>query len=93
MIPLTDYAGLWAAMAIEAHRLDEATQQATAIIAHQPRYEAVAAQTWTPWWWIGCIHMREASGRWGCHLHNGDPLTARTVHVPRNRPPPLSPDT
>ena len=21
-----------------------------------------------------------------CHLHNGDPLTARTVHVPKGRP-------
>jgi hypothetical protein len=28
----------------------------------------------------------EASFNFKCHLHNGDPLTARTVQVPSNRP-------
>jgi lysozyme family protein len=39
-----------------------------------------------PWYFIGIIHMMEASCRFSCHLHNGDPLLHRTVHVPEGRP-------
>ena len=39
-----------------------------------------------PWWFIGVIHYREASFYKTRHLHNGDPLTSRTVHVPSGRP-------
>jgi lysozyme family protein len=52
----------------------------------RPRYEAVAARTSVPWAVIAVIHMLEASGRFTRHLHNGDPLTARTVQVPAGRP-------
>jgi lysozyme family protein len=64
------------------------------IVNARPRYEAVSAQTGIPWYFIGIIHMMECSGDFTCHLHNGDPLTARTVHVPKNCPstgnPPFS---
>lgn len=47
-----------------------------------------------PWFVVGVLHMMEASGSFRTHLHNGDPLTERTVHVPRGRPatgtPPFS---
>jgi len=36
---------------------------------------------------IGIIHLLESSLNFKTHLHNGDPLTARTVHVPKGRPP------
>jgi len=36
---------------------------------------------------IGCIHYRESNFNFQTHLHNGDPLTARTAHVPKGRPP------
>lgn len=52
----------------------------------RPRYEAVSARTHVPWAVIAVIHMLEASGRFTRHLHNGDPLTARTVQVPQGRP-------
>lgn len=39
-----------------------------------------------PWMVIGAIHQRESNGDLKAHLHNGDPLTARTVHVPKGRP-------
>lgn len=32
------------------------------------------------------IHCREAGFNFKTHLHNGDPLTAKTVHVPSGRP-------
>lgn len=61
---------------------------------HADRYKAVQEKTGVPWQVIGALHHREASGNFSQHLHNGDPLTARTVHVPKGRPeigePPFS---
>ncbi|MEN8207004.1 MAG: hypothetical protein ABFS24_13480 [Pseudomonadota bacterium] len=39
-----------------------------------------------PWFFIAAIHNMEASLRFDRHLHNGDRLAARTVHVPAERP-------
>jgi lysozyme family protein len=39
-----------------------------------------------PWYFIGIIHGMECGFAFTEHLHNGDPLTARTVHVPIGRP-------
>jgi len=39
-----------------------------------------------PWAFVGIIHGLECSFDFTKHLHNGDPLSARTVQVPRNRP-------
>ena len=57
----------------------------------QPRYEAVASvlANGIPWWFVGITHYMEAGmfkNPFGYHLHCGDPLTARTVHVPKGRP-------
>ena len=35
---------------------------------------------------IACLYMRESDMDFKGHLHNGDPLTARTVNVPAGRP-------
>ena len=40
-----------------------------------------------PWYFIGVIHGMECGFNFNGHLHNGDPLNARTVHVPAGRPP------
>ena len=53
---------------------------------HRDRYEAVAAKSKVPWHVIAIIHSLEGGLSFGTHLHNGDPLTARTVHVPAGRP-------
>lgn len=39
-----------------------------------------------PWAFIGAIHGMECGFNFAGHLHNGDPLTARTVNVPAGRP-------
>lgn len=49
-------------------------------------YETIAAQTGVPWYFIGVIHKMECDCNFKTHLHNGDPLTARTTHVPKGRP-------
>jgi lysozyme family protein len=58
------------------------------------RYEAVGQGLGIPWQFIGIIHGLEGSFNFGTHLHNGDPLTARTVHAPAGMPkagdPPFS---
>lgn len=47
-----------------------------------------------PWYFIGILHGLEASFSFETHLHNGDSLEQRTVHVPKGRPkngkPPFS---
>jgi lysozyme family protein len=54
--------------------------------AGQQNYELVQAALGVPWAFVGVIHAMECGFNFSCHLHNGDPLTARTTHVPRGRP-------
>jgi len=44
-----------------------------------------------PWMFIGVIHGMECGFNFAGHLHNGDPLQARTAHVPAGRPAAGSP--
>lgn len=56
------------------------------IVANRARYEAVAREAGVPWHVIAIIHCMETGLRFDRHLHNGDPLTRRTTHVPAGRP-------
>lgn len=56
------------------------------ITANKNRYETVGTQLGIPWYFIAVIHSMESGLSFTQHLHNGDPLTARTVHVPKGRP-------
>lgn len=64
---------------------------ANQIIAGQEVYKALQSKTGVPWYMIGVIHYRESNCNFHTHLHNGDPLSARTRHVPAGRPPTGSP--
>lgn len=60
-------------------------------INNKDRYLSVGQPIGVPWWFVGAIHRRESDGFesgycWRTHLANGNPLTARTVDVPRGRP-------
>jgi lysozyme family protein len=50
-------------------------------------YEKVATATGVPWFFVGITHGMEGGFNFTTHLHNGDPLSARTTHVPAGRPP------
>lgn len=80
------YAALYASCRIRPERADEVAWHRKKLLQYRPRYEAVAAKTGVPWWFIGVVHALEASFSFSSHLHNGDPLTGRTVHVPEDRP-------
>jgi lysozyme family protein len=56
------------------------------IVAQKARYTAVGTPLGIPWYFIGVVHSLESSLKMTGHLHNGDPLTARTVQVPAGRP-------
>ena len=49
-------------------------------------YEQVEEAVCVPWYFIGAIHALETSFNFRDHLHNGDPISARTFHVPAGRP-------
>lgn len=89
-----EYASLFDDCVIDTQNAPAIDRTAQAIAANQPRYEGVAGRVGIPWYVIGVIHAMEASLRFDRHLHNGDPLTARTVQVPPGRPlagsPPFS---
>jgi lysozyme family protein len=56
------------------------------LIKFKPTYQQLGASLSIPWVFIGVVHGMECGFDFGTHLHNGDPLAARTVHVPKGRP-------
>lgn len=53
---------------------------------NKARYEVVGNGLGIPWSFIAVIHNMESSFNFTRHLHNGDPLSKRTVQVPAGRP-------
>ncbi len=89
-----EYEELYLTCEVKADRFDDIDPIVDGVLENQERYEAVASEVGAPWFFIAAIHNMEASRRFNRHLHNGDRLTARTVHVPSGRPvegdPPFS---
>lgn len=56
------------------------------ILPGKAEYDKVEAAIKVPWWIVSLLHYRESTCNFKAHLHNGDPLTGRTVHVPAGRP-------
>lgn len=80
------YDALWNEMAIRSDKIAAIDPIVSKILANKARYQGVEAATAVPWFVIATIHNLEASLNFKCHLHNGDPLTSRTTHVPAGRP-------
>jgi len=90
-IALTDtlrreYEGLFHTCVIPAQRKDAVERLVQALHAQKTRYEAVADPMGIPWFFASVIHNMESALRFDRHLHNGDPLTARTVRDPKGHP-------
>lgn len=89
-----EYAALWRDMALDPARLPALTSVCLRMLASLPAYRSVETLTGVPAAVVAVIHIRESDGDFSSHLHNGDSLNARTVHVPAGRPlngePPFS---
>ena len=83
-----EYLDMWATANVRPNWKPRATQIAGKMIANRARYEAVASKIPpTPWYFISVIHQMEGDMNFNTHLHNGDSLSGRTIHVPAGRPP------
>ncbi len=80
------YQQLFDTCELRAERATEIEASVQRVMAQQPRYQAAEARSGVPWYFIAVTHQMESSGRFDRHLHNGDPLTARTRQVPAGRP-------
>lgn len=81
-----EYAELWHNMEIKQDKLGAIQEAANKIVSNKDKYLPLQEKTGVPWYFIGLVHLRESNCNFNTHLHNGDPLTARTVHVPRGYP-------
>lgn len=86
------YGNLWRAARTRPERRQAAALIAQRALASKARYVAAASVApGMPWTWVAAVHSLESGQSWKGHLHNGDPLTARTTHVPAGRPATGSP--
>ncbi len=82
----SEYRRLFDTCVIKTDKFPFVEAAAKKILDNKTRYQAVESALGIPWHFIAVIHNMESSLNFNCHLHNGDPLNARTVHVPAGRP-------
>lgn len=89
-----EYEHLFDTAIINENRYPEIDGYINKITANKASYTDVGEPLNIPWYFIGIIHCMEGGLDFKTHLHNGDPLTQRTVQVPKGRPlsgnPPFS---
>ena len=73
-------------LAKEVRNSDSIAWAVKNIKKNQSKYIEMEKEFKMPWQLIAAIHFLESSLRFTRHLHNGDPLDARTVRVPAGRP-------
>lgn len=81
-----DYQALWETMEIRPEWREQADGMVKRIVAQQGKYAQAVEGTSIPWWFVAVVHALEANLDFSTHLHNGDPLSSRTVQVPKGRP-------
>lgn len=87
----TEYQTLFDTCQIKPAKAGEAELLVSTLLANKARYTTVGDPLGIPWYAVAAIHNMECSQNFRKHLHNGDPLTARTKNVPANRPKSGSP--
>jgi len=68
------------------HEAEVRAEAGRIMVACQTYEEVVKPFPSLPWWVVGILHSMECGLDFHTHLHNGDPLTHRTVQVPKGRP-------
>jgi lysozyme family protein len=82
----TEYENLFNSCVIRPERVSIVNDTIAALQSGKERYVKVSKAMGIPWHFVAVIHNMEASRNFGSHLHNGDPLTNRTIQVPAGRP-------
>jgi len=86
-MPLSSYQILYNTAIVKSDKIPMIDGIISKIVANTDRYKTVSKEfTDMPYWFVSVIHNMEASLSFKHHLHNGDPLTSRTIHVPKGRP-------
>jgi lysozyme family protein len=80
------YRNLWNKAKVLPSQRSNLEKIVSRILANKARYQQIEKLTTVPWFVIAVLHYRESNLNFKTHLHCGDPLTARTVHVPAGRP-------
>ena len=83
---INSYQTMFDNMIITPSHLWEVDAAVAKINAGKAAYQAISNITNVPWTVIGMIHYHESNCDFTKHLHNGDPLSARTVQVPAGHP-------
>ena len=81
-----EYERLFEDCVIRPRRRQAVERLVAGIQENRSRYQQVSDAQGVPWGFLAVIHNMESSGDFSRHLHNGDPLEARTVQVPAGRP-------
>lgn len=92
----SEYQRLFDTCKIRSQRFDTIDRLSRKIEKNKALYVRIETTLTIPWHVVGLIHAMESTPPLSMagHLHNGDPLSARTVQVPAGRPatgnPPFS---
>lgn len=81
-----EYERLFESCEILPQRHAEVERSVDRLLTHRERYASVTERRGVPWHFVALVHSMESGSSFSSHLHNGDPLTARTVQVPAGRP-------
>jgi lysozyme family protein len=81
-----EYERLFAQCKVRPERAQAVDQIVDRLTAAKARYAGLETAIGTPWYVPAVLHSLESGQRFDRHLHNGDPLTRRTTHVPAERP-------
>jgi lysozyme family protein len=82
----TEYEKLFRNCEIRKEQLAAIDSIINKIKDNKGKYKTVESNTQVPWYVIAAIHNLESSLSFTAHLHNGNPLSAKTVDVPAGRP-------
>jgi lysozyme family protein len=81
-----DYKESYNLLVIDPSKIDDVQLIIDKIKQYEGRYQAIEKAIGVPWYVTAAVHYRESSLSFKRHMHNGDPLNAKTVHVPAGRP-------
>jgi len=82
----SEYQACYDSCRIKEEKLNQVDEYCKNLKRYRSRYEPVGNPLGIPWYFIGIIHALESTFNFDTHLHNGDPLTGRTINEPKDRP-------